>query len=243
MAHTASCPRDQVMTPTSPNLTPPCHLLSGNQIMTPIASTLTPPRHLLLRTIAAPPTAEHISSFLLHIRQRATDAAGDPALSAATPADTADDTSRGHTNDPDDDTPAINVDIASTVDITADIDDATMTVDHGADAQPNGDASVVPVGQQRQRKRRCSPAKIERQQRRRWYDGQDLGDTARTPDSGGAQTGGDGGAEREWSLLCTAAPPPPPFTVCAHSRFEVFRRGEGGGGGGGLTAVTHRRAE
>ena len=97
-------------------------------------------------TIAAPPTAEHISSFLLHIRQRATDTAGDPALSAATPADTADDTSRGHTNDPDDDTPAINVDIASTVDITADIDDATMTVDHGADAQPNGDTSVVPVG-------------------------------------------------------------------------------------------------
>ena len=67
-----------------------------------------------------------------------------------------------------------------------------MTVDHGADAQPNDDASVVPVGRQRQRKRRCSPAKIERQQRRRWYDGQDLGDTARTPDSGGAQTGGDG---------------------------------------------------
>ena len=48
-------------------------------------------------TITAPPTAEHISSFLLHIRRRATDTAGDQVLSAATPADTADDTSRGHT--------------------------------------------------------------------------------------------------------------------------------------------------
>ena len=75
-------------------------------------------------------------------------------------------------NDPDDDTPIINVDIAPTVGITEDIDDATMAVDQSADAQPNGDAFVVPVGQQRQRKRRCSPAKIERQQRRRWYDGQ-----------------------------------------------------------------------
>ena len=71
-------------------------------------------------------------------------------------------------NDPDDDTPVINIGIASTVDITEDIDDATMAVDRGADAQPNGDVPVVPVEQQRQRKRRCSPAKIERQQRRRW---------------------------------------------------------------------------
>ena len=86
------------------------------------------------------------SFYIYASGQRATDTAGDPALSAATPADTADDTSRGHTNDPDDNTPAINVDIASTVDITADIDDATMAVDHGADAQPNGDTSVVPVG-------------------------------------------------------------------------------------------------
>ena len=98
-------------------------------------------------------------------------------------------------NDPDDDTPVINVDMASTADITEDINDATISVDKGADAQPNGGTSVVPVGQQRQRKRRCSPAKTERQHRRRWYDGQDLGDTARTPNGGGggAQAGGDGG--------------------------------------------------
>ena len=42
------------------------------------------------------------------------------------------------------------------------------------------------------------------------------------PDSGGAQTGG-GGAECERIQLRTAAPPPPPFTVCAHSRFEVWQ--------------------
>ena len=76
---------------------------------------------------------------------------------------------------------------AVTADGTADDTHAT-----DAPAQPNGDAFVVPVGQQRQRKRRCSPAKIERQQRRRWYDRQDLGGTVRTPDSDGAQTGGDG---------------------------------------------------
>ena len=45
----------------------------------------------------APPTAEHISPFLLHIRQRAADMAVDPALGAATPADTAGDTPRGRT--------------------------------------------------------------------------------------------------------------------------------------------------
>ena len=45
----------------------------------------------------APPTTEHISSFLLHIRWRAAHMAVDPALGAATPVDTVDNTSRGHT--------------------------------------------------------------------------------------------------------------------------------------------------
>ena len=76
-----------------------------------------------------PPTTEHISSFLLHIRQQATDTAGDPALSAATPADTADDTSRGHTQNnasvsgPGDDVAGNGVAVA--IDITADESDAT----------------------------------------------------------------------------------------------------------------------
>ena len=42
-----------------------------------------------------PPTAEHISSFLLHIRRHAAGIAVDPALGAATPTDTAVGTSRG----------------------------------------------------------------------------------------------------------------------------------------------------
>ena len=64
--------------------------------------------------------------------------------------------------------PVINVDITSTVDITADIDDAAMAVDQDTDARLNSDTSVVPVGQQRQRKRKCSPAKLDRQQRRKY---------------------------------------------------------------------------
>ena len=97
---------------------------------------------------------DDISTFLSHIRRAADDAASSP--------------SRGHTIDPDDDTPVVNVDITSTVDITADIDDAAMAVDQGTDARLNSDTSVVPVGQQRQRKRKCSPAKLDRQQRRKY---------------------------------------------------------------------------
>ena len=121
---------------------------------------------------------------------------------------TSDDPEPQH-NGPDDDTPVINVDTAPTVDITADIIDiAIMAIDQGAHAQPNSGASVVPVRQQRQRKRRCSPpAKIKRQQRRRCYDGQDLCDTARTPDSGGAQTGGDGRGQKNVNGVCSVLLP------------------------------------
>jgi hypothetical protein len=42
----------------------------------------------------APPTAGHISSFLLHICRRVANMDVDPALGAAAPADAADDTSR-----------------------------------------------------------------------------------------------------------------------------------------------------
>ena len=44
----------------------------------------------------------------------------------------------------------------------------------------------------------------------------------RAPGSGGAQAGGDGGGRLR--LQCSLLPSPfPPFTVCAHSRLEVFR--------------------
>ena len=43
---------------------------------------------------------------------------------------------------------------------------------------------------------------------------------------------GTGGAEREWSLLCTAAPPPPPFAAYARSLFEVSRGGSGSAAAG-----------
>ena len=83
-----------------------------------------------------PPTAEHVSSFLLHISRRTADMTGDLVLGAATPADTADDMSRERTqNDasisgPGDDNVA-GESVAIATDITA--DESTVTADGAAD--------------------------------------------------------------------------------------------------------------
>ena len=97
----------------------------------------------LVPTTTAPPTTQHISSFLLHIRWRAAHMAVDPALGAATPVDTVDNTSRGHTqNDTsisgpgDDDVAGGNVAVATA--ITA--DEPGVTADSAVDTD-GGDAA------------------------------------------------------------------------------------------------------
>ena len=96
---------------------------------------------------APPPTAEHISSFLLHIHRRATDTTGDPVLGVATPADTAADTSRGHTQNnasvsgPGDDVAGDNVAVA--IDITA--DESDVTADNTGNVDTGDRASDPPT--------------------------------------------------------------------------------------------------
>ena len=77
--------------------------------------------------------------------------------------------------------PALEETAASAVD--AGSHDDTRIMDSGTTASPT-----------LKRKRKYSPTKAG-QRRRRWYnDGRDLNDTTRTPNSGGAQAGGDGGS-------------------------------------------------
>ena len=141
-------------------------------------------------TITAPPTAEHISSFLLHIRQQATDTAGDPALSATTPADTADDTSRRHTNDPDDNTPVINVDISGDTHVVDSHTTASPTFGDNDTHVVNSDTATSPT---LKRKRKYSPAQIAQRQRRR-DDRRSLSAADLAPDGGSTQAGGSGGS-------------------------------------------------
>ena len=86
---------------------------------------------------AAPLSAEYITSFLLHIRRRAADMAVDPAPGAATPADTAVDTSRGRERN--------NASISgpSDGDIPVAVDDARAS---GASNAGTGVAVGMPAG-------------------------------------------------------------------------------------------------
>ena len=71
------------------------------------------------------------------------------------------------------------------------------TTASAVDTGPHDDTNIINSGTTAsptlKRKRKYSPAKAE-QRRRRWCnDGRDLNNTTRTPNSGGAQAGGDGG--------------------------------------------------
>ena len=126
--------------------------------------------------VIAPPTAEHISPFLLHVRRRAADDA------AAPPPDVTGGTADGAT-----------ATAASAADTG--IDDAS-----GASATEAGVAAHEAIGAaaqpapKRTRKRKYAPAYHGRRQRRRCSDRRDLDGTVRAPDSGGAEAGGDGGS-------------------------------------------------
>ena len=72
------------------------------------------------------------------------------------------------------------------------------TTASAVDTGPHDDTHIIDSGTAAsptlKRKRKYSPARVG-QRRRRWYnDGRDLNNTTRTPTSGGAQAGGDGGS-------------------------------------------------
>ena len=122
--------------------------------------------------VFASPTAEHISSFLLHIRRRTADDA--TSSSPDVDGDTADGTTA----------------------TAASAADSGMGGATGASATEAGVAVHAAVGATaqsaptRKRKRKYAPANTERRQQRRG-DRRDPDDAIRAPGSGGAQTGGD----------------------------------------------------
>ena len=94
-----------------------------------------------------------------------------------------------HTTDTPTNDTIVNSDIAASPTLE---DNATSTVGAGSHDDTHIVDSGTAASPTLKRKRKYAPANAARRQCKRWEGRRDLDDAARTPDSGGAQAGGDG---------------------------------------------------
>ena len=136
---------------------------------------------------------DDISTFLLHIRRAADDAASSLSHNVIVNPGNVDAGGRASTPPTDMTIDSTNKPTDAATSPTLKDDTATSpTLKRDAAASPTLNDSGTNASPTLKRKRKYAPARAAQRQCKRWEGRRDLDDTARIPDSGGAQAGGDG---------------------------------------------------